>query len=73
MSMGMAKPMPGRVRGDRRVDADDGAGGVGERPARVARVDGRVGLDQVVDPRAVVRPAMARPLPDTMPLVTEKE
>ena len=35
------------VRGDGGVDADDIAAGVEQRPARVARVDRRVGLDEV--------------------------
>mmetsp|Transcript_21570 Transcript_21570/g.44074 ORF Transcript_21570/g.44074 Transcript_21570/m.44074 type:complete len:223 (+) Transcript_21570:106-774(+) len=37
----------GRI--DHRVDSDQPAGGVEERPARVARVDGGVGLDAVLD------------------------
>ena len=47
MSIGMAKPMPLLFDGDRRVDADDVAAGVEQRAARVARVDGGVGLDEV--------------------------
>ena len=35
--------------GHGRVDADDLPGGDGEGPARVARVEGGVGLDDVVD------------------------
>ncbi len=36
------------VRDDRRVDADQLAAVVHQRPARIARVDGRVGLDEVL-------------------------
>ena len=51
--IGTAKPMPmfpsaARVGDDRRVDADDLAAQVQQRPARVARVDRRVGLQHVV-------------------------
>src|SRR5438309_9357081 len=42
--------LPGRVY--RRVDPDDRAAGVQQRTARVARVDGRIGLDEVVVTRA---------------------
>ena len=34
---------------DRRVDADDGAGARHERPARVAGIERRVGLNHVLD------------------------
>src|SRR5262249_15034279 len=37
---------------DRRVDADDLAGGVDERPAAVARIEGSVGLNDVVNQMA---------------------
>ena len=47
--IGIEKPMPGRVAGDRGVDADDGARRVEERAAAVAGVDRGVGLDQVVE------------------------
>ena len=44
--------------GDRGVDPDDPAPGVGERAAGVAGVQGRVGLDDVLDEPA--RPSVAR-------------
>ena len=51
--IGMAKPTPqapgARAAGEyRRVDADDGAFRVGERPAGIARVDGGVRLEILV-------------------------
>src|SRR3954466_14405547 len=49
---GATAPARGR---DLRVDADHAAGRVQQRPARVARVDGRVGLDRLVDLEAVGR------------------
>ena len=45
--IGTASPRP--IAGDRRVDADDPAARVGERAAGVARVERRVGLDDVLD------------------------
>src|SRR3954463_3115073 len=39
------------VGGDRRVDTDDLAGGIDERTAGVARVDGGIGLDRVENRR----------------------
>ena len=47
MLMGMAKPMPLALAADRGVDADHLALQVEERAAGVARVDGRVGLEEV--------------------------
>src|SRR5436190_24060759 len=38
-----------------RVDADHAASAVGERPAGVARIEGRVGLDHVVDDTSAAR------------------
>ena len=72
MLIGIAKPMPFAVRGDGRVDADDVAGRVEQRPAGVAGVDRGVGLDEVVEVRfpSVV---IERPVADTIPLVTEFE
>ena len=60
VSIGTAKPMPtlpvAAAAGlDLRVDADHAAGGVDQRPAGVARVDRRVGLDDVLDREAVGR------------------
>ena len=49
--IGTAKPMLLRARADRGVDADDLAARVDERPAAVAEVDRRVGLDVVVEAR----------------------
>lgn len=46
---------PGRGAGgviDRRVDADEPSCRIEQRPTGVARVDGGVGLDQVIDGRA---------------------
>ena len=37
-----------RLREDRAVDPDQVAGGVDERAARVARIDGSIGLDEIV-------------------------
>ena len=45
--IGTASPRPDA--GDRGVDADHSAAGVGERAAGVARVQRRVGLDDVLD------------------------
>ena len=45
--IGTARPSP--MPGDRGVDADHPAGRVGQRAAGVARVEGGVGLDDVVD------------------------
>ena len=39
---------------DGRGDADDFAAQVDERPARVSRVDGRVGLNEVLDTQVVL-------------------
>ena len=46
-----------RARADRGVDADDLAARVDQRPAAVAEVDGRVGLDVVVEARVEELPA----------------
>ena len=54
MSMGIAKPMPDESVATAVLMPDDRARGVDQRPAGVARVDRRVGLDEVVDPLAVV-------------------
>ena len=48
-------PSPPPARGDLRVDADHLALGVEQRAARVAGVDRRVGLDDLVDREAVGR------------------
>ena len=45
---GQTEPDPG----DRRVDADDPPGRIGQRAAGVARVERRVGLDDVLDEAA---------------------
>ena len=60
VSIGTAKPMPtlppAAAAGlDLRVDPDHAAGGVEQRAARVAGVDRRVGLHDVVDREAVGR------------------
>ena len=55
--MGMANPMPelwsAPFGGDHGVDADHLAARVQQRPAGVAGIDGRVGLDGVFDRRAI--------------------
>ena len=58
---------------DRRVDPDDAAAAVRERAARVAGVQRRVGLDDVVhDPaRRPERTGSERPSAETTPAVTE--
>ena len=43
----MAKPMPCALRVDHRVDADDAAFDVEQRPAGVAGIDRGVGLDEI--------------------------
>ena len=71
VSTGMAKPMPRLPplrRVDGGVDADQPAFGVDQRAARVAGVDGRVGLDEVLE--GVDMPSWLRPSALTMPEVT---
>ena len=69
MLMGMAKPMLLAPAADGGVDADDLAAQVEQRPARVAGVDGGVGLEEVEVP-ARVEPGTSsrvRPLALRMP------
>ena len=62
------------LAGDRRVDADDLAADAHQRAAGVARIDGGVGLDEVLDAALAParQPVSARPLALTMPEVTVK-
>ena len=60
MFEGMAKPMPSEPpapREDRRVDARELAVHIDQRPARIAGIDGGVGLDEEL----IVRDADLRP------------
>ncbi len=73
-SIGIENPTPCAFCVDRGVDADDLARAVHERAAGVAGVDGRIGLDQVVQLLAArLRASEARiwrPRPETTPVVT---
>ena len=44
-----------RARNDRGIDADHLRGGVHQRSSRIAWIEGRVGLDQVLDQASVAR------------------
>ena len=75
MLIGIAKPMPmlpcwPLVGVDGRVDADDLAAEVQQRPAGVAGVDGRVGLDHAPLRDAIVGQRESRPMPLMTPTLT---
>ena len=71
--IGIAKPMPWPLGVDRGVDADGLAADVAQRAARVAEVDRRVGLDEVLEVRRAAEDVEVRcgPAALMMPTVTE--
>ena len=64
--MGMAKPIAlvaAGVAGDGRVDADHLAAEVAQRAAAVAGIDGRIGLQEILEADRPRRPGAGRGAP----------
>ena len=73
MSIGIAKPMPLLSAAIAVLMPMTLPSASRSGPPRVARVDGRVGLDEVVERLGRPSVVIERPVAETMPLVTEFE